>query len=1101
MSHQILKPVPLFGVSEVVTLTGGVSVTYECAVFWGAAACRLPVRSLSVCGGVSCVCHVTHRPQDRTVSVNREWPDFPSPQGALFTLCQPACVCGLTGRGVTQSAVQTGRLCSCWDVLLSGPALGGWYGTGTKVFSSTQALHLCPAARLIRTMGLWTVYVCAALALICSAQASYSYHSVRCDCRGRSQYCLRDAWGLRCVDCQGNTEGRHCERCKVGFYLQENQRSCTACVCHQQGSKVGADGCTRSRQLREDSGSWSPSCFCFGHSSECSVQPGFYVYNISSTFSDGLDGWRAATPDGQTPRNVYFRWSPRHQDVEVISSNIQPVYLYAPARFLGDQLNSYGQNLSFFLRLDRGLRHPSIGDVILEGAGLSVSTSLGDLRHSVACGRKQYYSFRLDERSFSPQLSSFSFQTLLQNLTAIKIRATFGHSGRGYLDTVSLVSARPSPGTVPAGWVRSCTCPSVWRGSSVSAVHPGSGARSPAEEPTATNCANGYTGPTCTDCAEGFYRETVRGDGFPAPCQACACDQQGALSSQCDDSGTCFCKPGFEGQKCSAPKCPSCFSSVIARLEQFALKVRELETYFSGPGLGPGQTEAMEAALRSARRQLEELQEDLELASDGEKRLEKRLTSLTSDRDTLGQDLDKLSLSSRDVQNRQQTYRNQVDTVEELIADMTGLLKQAQSKLQSVELPQADSPSDEPTNPFSSLLQKALDCCSRTREKKVQENTEDLQSMIDKISASVKELESQAPQVSSDAKTQSETANAMIQDLLNLEKKLPTTLQPEVDNLMSRLDAVKANANKNLADLDKVKAAMEQEQKSVKDLMDKGKAAQETFDKLVTRVDQAKSDTEDALRRIQSNTDQLDDSLDTLKGFEQQMEQAKALADSAIGRLPTINSTVQSAKRDNAATQELVSDVSELLDQAGQGRDQLKEAVDGLQDKWSSVPQTSGLLEQASLLRAQADQLQTDSTSTAADVGKELEQARVLEQEAAQGAEDAQAALENTQKSRDAVRRTLRDVQNFINSLNGSEPLDLSRLEQLESSLGSAQRDINLDLVPRLEQLQQKEQAHRRYLQSLDRDLSTILQDIQNIEDILRSVPQGCYNNAPLEEP
>lgn len=65
------------------------------------------------------------------------------------------------------------------------------------------------------------------------------------------------------------------------------------------------------------------------------------------------------------------------------------------APYLGNQLLSYGQNFSFSLRLDRGVRHPSTNDVILEGAGLRVSASLGDLRSIVPCGQKISYSFRL----------------------------------------------------------------------------------------------------------------------------------------------------------------------------------------------------------------------------------------------------------------------------------------------------------------------------------------------------------------------------------------------------------------------------------------------------------------------------------------------------------------------------------------------------------------------------------------------------------------------------------------------------------------------------------------------------------------------------------
>lgn len=64
------------------------------------------------------------------------------------------------------------------------------------------------------------------------------------------------------------------------------------------------------------------------------------------------------------------------------------------APYLGNHLLSYGQNFSFLLRLDRGVRHPSTNDVILEGGGLRVSTSLGDLRSIVPCGQKISYSFR-----------------------------------------------------------------------------------------------------------------------------------------------------------------------------------------------------------------------------------------------------------------------------------------------------------------------------------------------------------------------------------------------------------------------------------------------------------------------------------------------------------------------------------------------------------------------------------------------------------------------------------------------------------------------------------------------------------------------------------
>lgn len=47
-----------------------------------------------------------------------------------------------------------------------------------------------------------------------------------------------------------------------------------------------------------------------------------------------------------------------------------------PAKFLGSQLLSYGQNLSFSFRVDRRDTRLSAEDVVLEGAGVRVAVPL-----------------------------------------------------------------------------------------------------------------------------------------------------------------------------------------------------------------------------------------------------------------------------------------------------------------------------------------------------------------------------------------------------------------------------------------------------------------------------------------------------------------------------------------------------------------------------------------------------------------------------------------------------------------------------------------------------------------------------------------------------
>lgn len=46
----------------------------------------------------------------------------------------------------------------------------------------------------------------------------------------------------------------------------------------------------------------------------------------------GPDGWKATVDNDMGPNDALFRWSPRHQDLEVISTNSLPVYLNAPGK-------------------------------------------------------------------------------------------------------------------------------------------------------------------------------------------------------------------------------------------------------------------------------------------------------------------------------------------------------------------------------------------------------------------------------------------------------------------------------------------------------------------------------------------------------------------------------------------------------------------------------------------------------------------------------------------------------------------------------------------------------------------------------------------------
>ncbi|XP_021567698.1 laminin subunit gamma-3 [Carlito syrichta] len=58
-------------------------------------------------------------------------------------------------------------------------------------------------------------------------------------------------------------------------------------------------------------------------------------------------------------------------------------------------------------------------------------------------------------------------------------------------------------------------------------------------------CRDHTAGPHCERCQDNFYHWDPR-----TPCQPCDCHPAGSLHLQCDDTGTCACKPTVTGWKC-----------------------------------------------------------------------------------------------------------------------------------------------------------------------------------------------------------------------------------------------------------------------------------------------------------------------------------------------------------------------------------------------------------------------------------------------------------------------------------------------------------------------------------------------------------------------
>ncbi|CAI6348984.1 unnamed protein product [Macrosiphum euphorbiae] len=402
--------------------------------------------------------------------------------------------------------------------------------------------------------------------------------SLQCNSEGKCQ-CRAGVAGDKCDRCAENhfdfgpTGCKPCG-CIVAGSL-DNEPRCEAengnCICKENVEGIQCNKCKPGFfNLDEDNLFGCTPCFCYGHSSVCQSASGYSRVSVESVFVRGNERWNGSDVFGRTVLPVH---SPFKQSLEISSPSKDAVYLLAPDKFLGDQRSSYNHDLTFKLSIGENSPDPTINDIILEGgAGLRVTQAIFGQGNTLPSDTPKMYKFRLHENpdyGWQPRLSARDFFSVLSNLTAIKIRGTYSDRGVGFLDDVSLQTARRGAPGLPANWVEMCTCPEGYIGQFCESCAPGS-----RHEPTSGGpfspcvpcnchghasicdadtgrciCQHNTAGENCDRCAKGYYGNAMQGTALD--CKLCPCPNQGSCVLIGEDTVICLeCPKGYGGPRC-----------------------------------------------------------------------------------------------------------------------------------------------------------------------------------------------------------------------------------------------------------------------------------------------------------------------------------------------------------------------------------------------------------------------------------------------------------------------------------------------------------------------------------------------------------------------
>ncbi|XP_075155739.1 terribly reduced optic lobes isoform X4 [Haematobia irritans] len=389
-----------------------------------------------------------------------------------------------------------------------------------------------------------------------------------CECNGHSTQC--DGETGVCLNCADNTEGEMCERCAYGFtgdatggtpydcqpgsgpypqppphpYPQPhphpqprpepgNQTTCYHC--NEAGTaSCGDDYCyckpnaqgSRCDQCRPGTyglSSKNPDgceeCFCSHKSSTCR-SASLYRQLIPVDFLSNKPLY--TDEEGLVADTENLSFDIARNEYTYSYTSYTPKYWSLRGSVLGNQLYSYGGELSYQLNVDSYGHYEPGNDVILIGNGMKLIWS-----RPASEQENTEYSIRLHEdenwhtiqRGAMERASRVDFMNVLSNLEHILIRATPKiPTTRTAISDVILESAveTPQPGATHAVDIELCTCPP------------------------------GYTGSSCESCAAMHYRDNY------GNCVACPCQEDTTSSCSLDDRGyvKCQCMSGYTGDRC-----------------------------------------------------------------------------------------------------------------------------------------------------------------------------------------------------------------------------------------------------------------------------------------------------------------------------------------------------------------------------------------------------------------------------------------------------------------------------------------------------------------------------------------------------------------------
>lgn len=627
------------------------------------------------------------------------------------------------------------------------------------------------------------------------------------------------------------------------------------------------------------------------------------------------------------------------------------------------------------------------------------------------------------------------------------------------------------------------------------------------------------------------------------------------MDMQCDDYGNCPCNSGIEGKRCDrcmenkynitagCIDCPPCYSLVQERVNIHRGKLRELNNLILNIGNDPD-------AFNDT-----QFTEQIGKVNDSINILLNEARGASSDDGSMGQQLQMLRQSIQDVLGRcgqitsniitaGNTAKGSMDDImaaEEAIERAEMALKAAENYI-DVEGQAALQRAKSALERFGQQSSQMTDIATEAKEMSMRQLEE--AKRIEMLSKKALETSNEALQHAMDTLQMPGNIMQEIQDLRTkannaqrlyeqtkffAEKALNMSAEAyeqalelysaanavqipsvDVEQLMMESNRIKDEA----ADIKKEAGILiEQNENLLKDVADQRVEAQDLLnsgikhqqraDELMAEVDTARAKARNAVELGERTLSEANETLTTLLGFNQVVQDSKGKADEALTRVPDIEELIKEAESRTQDARDALSGAEKDANDALSIAEQAENTAQDASNEASRIrTEAENTKQRAVDLKDDADRLAEDVTDTDDQIMNLNVQAESDSDLATEALSKASQARQTAKDAADKVADALAKVENISSILSSLFDLDTDELDRLEIELAAAQQALeDADLDSQFTKLTTTNNQVKKWVADYRLDISDLEADVENVREIMESLPTGCFKNIEIETP